>query len=96
MLFCTHFITIMNNIYETNLRTWERSSIVDNTRVNLKTARLLNIPHIRCCNHKFNLSMKSMIEKIKLLNNTINGIENTMNQAKELKNSAVLRTVTDL
>ena len=46
--------------------------------------------------HKFNLNMKSMIKKTKLLNNTINNIKNIMSQPKELKNSTAFRTLTDL
>ena len=42
----TYFITIMKNIYEIDLTTWERASITDNTNANLKTARLLKIPHV--------------------------------------------------
>lgn len=38
--------------------------------------------------------MKSMIQKS--LNNTITDIKNTMIQEQELKNSAVLRMLTDL
>ena len=53
------------------------------------------MPHVGCCNHKFNLDMKSMIEK-KSLVNTISDIMQTMIQAKKSKNSAVLRTLTDL
>ena len=37
-----------------------------------------------------------MIEKTKSLGSTISDIKQTMIQAKELKNSAVLRTLTDL
>ena len=37
-----------------------------------------------------------MIEKIKSLYNTVNNIKNTMIQAKELKNSTVLITLTEL
>ena len=36
----------MKNIYEIDLTTWERASITDNTNANLKTARLLKIPHV--------------------------------------------------
>ena len=42
----TYFITIMKNIYEIDLTTWGRASIADNTNANLKTARLLKIPHV--------------------------------------------------
>ena len=91
----TYFITIMKDIYEIDLITWGRASITDNNNANLKTVRLLNMTHVRCCNHKFNLNMKSIIEK-KTLDNTISDIKQIVNQAKELKNSAVLRTLTDL
>ena len=92
----TQFITIMKDIYEIYLITWERVSIVDNTNANLNTARLLKMPHVGYCNHKFNLDMKSVIEKTKSLDNTIYDIKQTMIQAKEMKNSAVLRTLTGL
>ena len=59
----THFITIMKDIYEIDMITWRRLSIADNTNANLITARLLKMPHAGCCNQKFNLNMKSMIEK---------------------------------
>ena len=59
----THFITIMKDIYLIDMITWRRLSIADNTNANLITARLLKMPHAGCCNHKFNLNMKSMIEK---------------------------------
>ena len=58
---------------------------------NLKTALLLNIPHVECCNRKFTLYMKDMIEKTKSLDNTTNDIKNIMIQAKELKNNTILR-----
>ena len=54
---------MMNDTYEIDLITQGKSSIVDNTNANLKTARLLNMPHIGCFNHKFNLNMKCMIGK---------------------------------
>ena len=57
----THFITIMKDIYEIDLITWGRASIADNTNANSITARLLNMPDIGCCDHQFNLHMKSMI-----------------------------------
>ena len=41
--------SIMKDIYEIDLMTWGRASIADNTNSNLKTARLLKIPHIGCC-----------------------------------------------
>ena len=63
----TYFITIMKDIYEINLRTWERASIADNTNSNLKTARLLKMSHVGCCNQKFNFDMKKMIEKNKII-----------------------------
>ena len=53
----------MKYIYEIDLITWGRPSLADNTNENVKTARLLNMPHTGCCNHKFNLDMKSMIGK---------------------------------
>ena len=56
-------------------------SIADNTKVNLKTARLLKVPHVEYCNLKFNLDMKSMIEQ-KSWNNTIKDIKNTIIKAK--------------
>ena len=59
----THFITIMKDIYKIDLITWGRASIADNTNSNFKTVRLLKMPHVGCCNHKFNLDMESMIEK---------------------------------
>ena len=74
-----HFITIMKDIYEIDLMTQGRASIADNTNSNLKTARLLKMPHVGCCNHKFNFEMKSMIEK-KSLDNTISDIKQTMIQ----------------
>ena len=53
----------MKDDYEIDLITWGRVSITDNTIEDFKKARILNIPHIRYCNRKFNLGMKSMIEK---------------------------------
>ena len=72
----------MKDIYEIDLITWGRAYIAGNTDTNLKTAWLLNIPHVRCCNHKFNLNIKSMIGKTTSLDNKINDIKNTMIQAK--------------
>ena len=57
----TNFITNMKDIYEIDLITWGRASIADNTNANSITARLLNMPDIGCCDHQFNLHMKSMI-----------------------------------
>ena len=59
----THFITIMKDIYGIDLITWGKGSIADNTNANLKTAGLLKMYHVGCCNHKFNLNVMSMIEK---------------------------------
>ena len=59
----TYFITIMKDDYEIDLITWGRVSITDNTNEYFKKAQILNIPHTRYYNLKFNLGMKSMIEK---------------------------------
>ena len=53
----------MKDTYQIDLITCGSASIANNTNANLKTARLLNIPHAQCCNHKFNLDMNSIIEK---------------------------------
>ena len=88
----THFITIMKDIYEIDVITWGRASIADNTNANLKTARLLKIPHVGCCNQKFNLDMKNMIEKVSL-DNTISDIKQTMIHAKELKKLSYIENI---
>ena len=86
----------MRDIYKVYLQSWERTYIIDNTNANLKTARLLKIPHIGCYNNHFNLDKKNMIENTTLLDTIINGIKNTMTQAKKLKNTTILRTIIDL
>ena len=53
----------MKDDYEIDLITWGRVSITDNTNEYFKKAQILNIPHTRYYNLKFNLGMKSMIEK---------------------------------
>ena len=77
----THFITIIKDLYEIVLTILGRACIVDNTNANFKKARLLNMPYVECCNHKFNLDIKSIIEK-KSLDNTITDIKNIMIQTK--------------
>ena len=42
----THFITIMTDTFEIDLKTWGRASIVDTSNAIKKTAGLLNIPHV--------------------------------------------------
>ena len=70
-----HFITNMKDIYDIYLITWGRVSIADNTNANLKTAWLLNIPHVECYNHKFNLDIKNIIENTKSLEDTMSDIK---------------------
>ena len=53
----------VKDIYDINLNKRGRASIVDNSSTNLKSAMLLKMQYIRCCNHKFNIDMQIMIKK---------------------------------
>ena len=49
-----YFMTILEDIYETDLKNQGRSSVADNTNINTKTARLIKMFRVGCYNHNFN------------------------------------------
>ena len=75
----TDLFQISKEIYEVDLQNWERAYIVDKTNSNLKTAWIFKVHDVGCCNHKFKLKMKNLIE-IKIIGNSLHNIKNTIIQ----------------
>ena len=69
----------------------------DNASTNLRIAKLARIPHVGYNSHKLNLEVNAMVDTHPDLRNTIESVCNTMTSARsKLKNSAILRNITDL
>ncbi len=71
------------------------SLISDNKSTNHRFARLGRNPFIGCNSHKLNLEDDYIIKKDSELSNAIYNVLETMREAKQLKNSALLRNITD-
>ncbi len=69
----------------------------DNASTNLRIAKLARIPDVGCNLLKFTFEVNAMVHAHPDLRNTIQSVRNTMTSARsELKNSAILRKITDL
>eukprot|EP00171_Calliarthron_tuberculosum_P022474 IDg22474t1 len=84
-------------VFGTTVADWCVCFIGDNASVNLKLARISETPHVSCLSHKLNLELNQMASKHIDLGRTIDHVHDTMKSVKtRLKNSAVLRNLTDL
>ena len=52
-----HFRSVLSEFYDIDLEKWAVCAIVDNCATNRKVARLLNLAHVGCVNHLFNLDV---------------------------------------
>ena len=79
------------------LSDWAKAAIADNTTTNRKACRLLDIPHVGCNNHKFNLDIDEWARVDNSLCDTLESIGDTMKSSKNsLKNAALLSNITKL
>ena len=75
---------------------WCLCLIGDNCATNLKIASLCQKPYVGCCKYKLNLEVNKMIDEQASLKHCIDAIQNTLTDARKLKNAAILRNLTDL
>jgi hypothetical protein len=92
-----YFTTTLHDYYDIDLKRWAKAIIADNAPTNIKTAKILKIPHVGCCSHKLNLDVELMVSGNSQMKETISTIHDVMACAKQkLRNAAVLRNITDL
>ena len=71
--------------------------VADSISSNIKTAKLLGIPHLDCSNHTLNLEVKNMMKSDIGLSKMCDQIHDLMVSIKgSLKKCALLRAVTHL
>jgi hypothetical protein len=91
------FFKDMLSLYKLSINSWVVCSIADNCSNNKKIAQIMGEPHVGCMNHKLGLEVNRMVEKHSDLTNVIANTHETMRAAKQkLKNTALLRNMTDL
>ena len=92
-----HFKKIFRSHYGLSVSEWGKACIADNTSTNRKTAKILNLPHVGCNNHKLNLDIEDWAKQDVALLDVLNSIGMTMKSAKNsLKNAAILSELTPL
>lgn len=70
--------------------------IGDNCATNRKISNETNIPLIGCASHRFNLAIHAWLKENEEFSTTLEAIHDLMIQLRQLKNSARLRSLTDL
>lgn len=76
---------------------WVVCLISDNCSTNQKISRDSGKPLVECLNHKLNLEVNKMINRMTKLNNQISTVHATMSFANAfVKSAAILRNLTDL
>ena len=58
-----HIVDILEEFYGVNVGKWVTNQTADSCSVNLKVARLLNIPHVNCESHLLNNCVKQNVVK---------------------------------
>jgi len=87
----------MFDFYNISINDWVICQTCDNAPVNKKIAKLLQIPHVTCKSHALNLEVNYMTRLNHQLKTALNSVHETMLSCKQkLKNSALLRNLTDL
>lgn len=81
--------------YGLDFDAWCVCLISDNTATNVKISRLCRKPFVGCNSHLLNLEVNSMVKQHDDLNSSIETVHETMREAKQLKNAALLRNITD-
>ena len=92
-----HFRKVFKKYFDIELSKWCKCSIADNTATNRKIAKILNVPHVGCNNHKYNLDIEDWVRSDELFKETLSSVALTMKEAKgSINNVAVLSEITDL
>ena len=94
----TH-VAFFNDIFQffgQSFDQWCVCLIGDNCSTHVKVSELCGRPLVGCASHKLNLEVNGMINRCPQLNETLKNIHNVMMSARKLKNSAILRNLTDL
>lgn len=95
---CNHVFMKRYGFSEEQFNRWVVAQTADSASTNLKTARLLGVPHICCTNHLLNHEVETMFKETKEDNgmgSTIDAVQATMTKLKgSNKNMSVLRTHT--
>lgn len=69
--------------------------IGDNTSTNRRIERIADESLIRCTSQLLLLQVNAIVNSHRVLEDIIETVQNTMRVAKQLKNAALLRNVTD-
>jgi hypothetical protein len=56
-----HIEDILTNYYNIDTAKWITNQTADSASVNLKLAKLMNIPHVNCENHLLNIEVKLLL-----------------------------------
>jgi hypothetical protein len=102
-----HIEHILSNYYDMDTAKWITNQTADSASVNLKLAKLMNIPHVNCENHLLNNEVKLWLANSTVEENNDNArsfgpgtvvgyIHRTMLDLKTNKSRALLRTKTEL
>lgn len=70
--------------------------IADNASTNKKVAHLSRKKMVGCLNHLLNLDIEDMIKRDTKQSEIVSKVHCTMKEARTLKNSSVLKKVTDV
>ena len=91
-----HIRSTFNYYQDIEFDCWVKAQTADNAKVNVKTCKLLGIPHIPCKNHLLNSEVNNMVETNRDMNDKIETVQKTMKQCKRsIKNMAILRKISD-
>ena len=102
-----HIVDILESFYDIKVDEWVTNQTADSCSVNLKVARLLDIPHVNCENHLLNNQVKCNVsmtvdenvedDETYGVGTVLNIIHKTMKEIKgSIKISAALRKKTHL
>jgi hypothetical protein len=102
-----HIEDILTNYYDMDTAKWITNQTADSASVNLKRAKLMNIPHVNCENHLLNNEVKLLLANSTVEENDDNAhsfgpgtvvkyVHRTMLDLKTNKSRAVLRSKTEL
>ena len=102
-----HIKDILTNYYDMDTAKWITYQTADSASVNLKLAKLMNIPHVNCENHLLNNEVKLWLANSTVEENNDNArtfgpgtvikyVHRTMLDLKTNKSRAILRTKTEL
>ena len=88
---------VFSSFYGLDLESWSVCQVANSAPVNIKTSRLLSIPHIACLNLRLNSEVNAMVHNDELLKSTLYCLARTMsNFMGKLTDRAVLRNLSSL